>query len=124
MKCDVYYASESQDKYGKIDKSWTVDTTRDCSFYTVSDVSNEDNFTFDDSKFFKLETMLYGRMKLDPRKTSSGLYYPLSHILVTNIRSGTCNDEIFFIEANDDYVGTPTVYEIKTCQPLFRGLLN
>lgn len=123
MQCDLYYATESQDKYGKIDKKWQFDMVERCSFYTTSDKSNDDNFSFNDEKFFKLETMLYGRFATDPRQDSSGLYHPLSHILVHNIRGGTCNTEPFWIETNGDYVGKPTVYEIKTCQP-FVGPFN
>ena len=123
MKCDIYYATESQDKYGKIDKSWVFDMTEDCSFYTLGDVSNANNFTFDDGKFYRLETMLYGRFRTDPRQALDGSYHPLSHILVTNIRGGTCNDEVFFVETNEGYEGKPTIYEIKTCQP-FVGPFN
>lgn len=117
MKCDVYYATEEQDKYGKIVKKWSYDKTQDCSFYTLGDQGNNDNFTFDDQKFFRMETMLFGRVKTDLRVDSSGLYHPSSHILLTNIRGGTCNDEVFFFETNGDYVGNPTIYELKTIQP-------
>lgn len=123
MDCDIYYANESQDKYGKINKRWELDITQRCSFYTLGDQSNENNFSFEDDRFFKLETMLYGRLPKDPRKDSSGQYHPLSHILVHNIRGGTCNTENFWIETNGDYVGKPTVFEIKTCQP-FVGPFN
>lgn len=123
MNCDIYYATESQDQYGGIDKKWQYDESKPCSFYTLSDKSNENNFTFDDSRFYKLETMLYGRLKTDPRKSSSGLYYPLSQILISNIRSSGCSDETFFIETDGDYVGEPTIFEIKSCQP-FVGPFN
>lgn len=117
MKCDVYYAVEAQGKHGSIEKRWEFDSTSPCSFYTIGDKGNDNNFTFDDSRFYRLETMLYGRLKADPRKSSAGLFYPLSHILLTNIRSGTCNDEVFFVETNGSYESVPTIYEIKTCQP-------
>ena len=123
MECDIYYATESQDKYGKIDKRWEFDMSEKCSFYTLGDKSNDDNFSFEDKRFYKLETMLYGRFASDPRKDSSGLYHPLSHILIHNIRGGTCSTETFWIETNGEYVGKPTVFEIKTCQP-FIGPFN
>jgi hypothetical protein len=123
MQCDIYYASESQDKYGKVNKRWSFDMIEPCSFYTLGDKSNDDNLTFEDKKFYKLETMLFGRFSTDPRKDSAGLYHPLSHILVTNIRGATCNEEVFFIESVGDYVGKPTIFEIKTCQP-FIGPFN
>ena len=123
MQCDIYYAIESQDLYGGIDKKWEYDVVEPCSFYTLSDKSNSNNFTYDDNRFYKLETMLYGRFQSDPRKSSSGQYFPLSHILVTNVRASGCNDESFFIETNGDYEGSPTVFELKTCQP-FVGPFN
>lgn len=117
MECDVYYASESQDKYGKVEKTWFVDETLPCSFYTLNDMSNEDNFDFDDKKFYRLETMLVGRTVADLRKSSDGRFFPLSHILVTNIRAAGCDDEVFFVETNGGYESTPTIYEVKSLQP-------
>lgn len=123
MQCDIYYADETQARHGKIEKTWTFDKTERCSFYTLGDKSNDNNFSFDDERFLKLETMLYGRFSKDPRKDSSGEYHPLSHILIHNVRGGTCNTEPFWIETNGDYVGKPTVFELKTCQP-FVGPFN
>ena len=129
MDCDIYYAIDKEDQYGKLEKQWFFDMIEPCSFYTLGDQSNNNNFTFvggTDSmdEFYKLETMLYGRFQTDPRKSSDGKYYPLSHILVTNIRGSTCNTETFFIETHDgDYDAKPTIFEIKTCQP-FVGPFN
>lgn len=117
MVCDIYYASEVQDKYGKVEKTWALDSSVSCSFYTLNDMSNNDNFDFDDKKFYRLETMLVGRTKGDPRKASDGAMYPASHILITNIRAACCNDELFFYETNGGYDSVPTIYEIKSVQP-------
>lgn len=123
MQCDIYYATEDQDEYGGISKKWEFDMIEPCSFYTLGDKGNNNNFTYDDSIFYRLETMLFGRFQSDPRKSSNGLYYPLSHILVTNIRGTGCNEDTFFVETNGNYDSTPTVFEIKTCQP-FIGPFN
>lgn len=127
MDCDIYYAIEQEDKYGKVKKEWFFDMVEPCSFYTLGDQSNNNNFTFTGDnmdQFYKLETMLYGRFQSDPRKGSDGLYHPLSHILVTNIRGSTCNTETFFVETTTGgYESTPTIFEIKTCQP-FVGPFN
>ena len=117
MNCDVYYATESQDKYGKVTKKWQFDMTEQCSFYTLGDESNNENFSFDDKKFYRLETMLFGRVRSDIRQDSNGLYHPMSHILITNIRGGNCNNSVFFYETNGDYEGKPTIFEIKMVQP-------
>lgn len=117
MQCDVYYAMETQDKYGKIVKKWNFDMVEACSFYTLGDQSNADNFNYDDKKFYRMETMLYGRVQTDIRQTSDGSFYPLSHILITNIRGSNCNDVPFFVETNGGYESKPTIFEIKMVQP-------
>lgn len=118
MQCDVYYATEAQDQYGRVTKKWDFDMVEQCSFYTLGDESNNENLTFDDKKFYRLETMLFGRVRTDIRQSSSGLYYPMSHILITNIRGGNCNeDTVFFYETNGNYEGKPTIFEIKMVQP-------
>lgn len=117
MLCDVYYATETQDKYGKVEKKWNLDGSLPCSFYTINDMSNNDNFAFDDKKFYRLETMLIGRTKRDLRTSSEGQFYASSQIIVTNIRASGCNDELFFVETNGGYEATPTIYEIGSIQP-------
>ena len=47
----------------------------------------------------------------------SGLYYPLSSVLVTNIKNNNCQDEAIFIETSGDYVGKPTIFEMHSFQP-------
>jgi len=119
MHCDVYYSLETQDDYGKMVKQWFFDRTENCSIYSISDRSNDENFTFNPASndiFFKLETMLFGRTETDLRKSSNGEYYPLSNILINNIR-GLETDESFFIETVGGFIGTPTLYEIKANQP-------
>jgi hypothetical protein len=66
--------------------------------------------------------MLYGRTQTDLRKSSTGEYYPVSHILVKNIR-GLETDDSFFIETVAGYEGEPTIYELKANQP-FVGPFN
>ena len=119
MHCDVYYSLETQDDYGKMVKQWFFDRIEHCSIFSISDKSNDENFTFNSASndiFFKLETMLYGRTQTDLRKSSNGEYYPLSNILIRNIR-GLEADESFFIETVGGFIGTPTLYEIKANQP-------
>ena len=119
MHCDVYYSVETQDDYGKMVKTWSFDRTEHCSIFSISDRSNDENFTFNPANndiFFKLETMLYGRIQTDLRKSSSGEYHPLSNILINNIR-GLDDDSPFFIETVGGFIGTPTLYEIKANQP-------
>jgi hypothetical protein len=116
MKCDIYYATEDQDKYGKIVKNWSLGNTLDCALYTPDDKKN-DEFKFEDQKFFKLDQILVGRTKQDPRKSDIESYYPMSHILLTNIKSDGCNDELLFFESTETYEKKATIYELRSCQP-------
>lgn len=125
MLCDIYYATEEQDTFGKIKKNWNFDRSEPCTFYSLSDKSNSDNFVYDASQFYKLETMLFGRVRNDARKDSTGFYHPVSHILITNLRSGSiCGDgEAFYVETNNVWEGKPTIFELKMIQP-FVGPFN
>lgn len=121
MDCDVYYAQDIQNEYNEVVKQWEFDATRPCSFYPFGDQNNQ--FAFEDKVFDKMQTAIFGRFKDDIRKASDGVYHPLSHILVTNIRGATCETDMFFIESNGNYVGEPTIFEIKSFQP-FIGPFN
>lgn len=123
MRCDVYYAVESQDKYGKINKSWQFDGTVNCSFYAMNDDSNKDNFQYDDKKFYRMETTLMGRMKTDVRQSSDGKFFPISNVLITNVRAGCEEDSPLYYETNGGYEGKPTVFEVIMVQP-FIGPFN
>lgn len=117
MLCDIYYATETQDDYGMMKKSWRLDQTINCSFYLNKSRENHKDFAFGDEKFYKLESQLSGRTKTDVRQSSYGVYYPVSHILITNIRGGGCDEQLFFYETNDDYEKNPTVFSILMNQP-------
>ena len=117
LKADIYYPQESQDEYGAINKKWDFDQTVPCSFHSIQDKASTKNVGYDsDDQFYMLSSILYGRFKKDPRKSSSGLLYPVSNILIVNVRGGCTNDP-YFVETDGDYVGEPTIFEIKTCQP-------
>lgn len=118
MLCDVYYATESQDSYGKIEKRWSLDSTRVCNLYSVADTNQSDKFGFDEKKFFNLPTAAYGRIKTDIRRSSNGMFFPLSHILITNIRIENCGQpELVMYETVGGYEQEPTIFEPTTVHP-------
>lgn len=118
MICDIYYATESQDSYGKIEKKWAMDSTVSCNLYSVTNTNASNKFGFDDKKFFNLETGIFGRMKADIRKSSDGRFFPLSHILVTNIRVENCGTpELLMYETVGGYEQKPTIFEPTTVHP-------
>ena len=118
MLCDVYYASETQDSYGRIEKRWSLDSTRFCNLYSIADNNQADKFAYDEKKFFNLETGVYGRIKTDVRQSEDGRFFPLSHILITNVRIKNCDSEqLLMYETNGGYQQTPTIFEPRTVHP-------
>lgn len=118
MLCDIYYASETQDSYGRMEKRWSLDSTRSCNLYSMADLNQADKFGFDEKKFFNLETGVYGRIKTDIRKSEDGRFFPLSHILITNIRVKTCDGyESLMYETDGGYDSSPTIFEPRTVHP-------
>jgi hypothetical protein len=114
MTCDIYYSTEIQNKYGKMEKTWIKNRSSFCSFYYPT--AKKENFKYEDQQFYKLDTYLLGRAQKDPRLSNSGEYYPLSHILITNIKNANCGDSgALYIETNK--VATPTIFEIRSVLP-------
>ena len=117
MLCDVYYATEEQDKFGAMVKTWTKDREVSCELYMIDKISDRNNFTFDDPEFYRINNLLRGRAVEDIRKDALGIYHPLSHIVVTNVRTGKPVEDNVFVMTNGDYIGKPIVYAVSTCNP-------
>jgi hypothetical protein len=117
MAADLYYAVERQLPNGKMQKEWFLDRTIRGNFHFYKTRRKEHEFKYDKDNFYKLDTTLVGRTHVDVRKSSDEEYFPLSHIIMTNIRPGDCNDDAisYYIEADNSE--TPTLFEIRTAVP-------
>lgn len=113
MSLDFYYATETQDKYGMEDKSWQWDQTLDGYVEILGTVSKDALKT---QMFNQYEDKLIGRTRVDPRVSVNGIYYPITSILVTNIRNTKTSEE-YYIEAAGDREGKSTIYEIFAVEP-------
>ena len=113
MSLDFYYATETQDKYGIEDKSWQWDQTLQGYAEILGSVDKEALKT---GKFNEYEDKLIGRTKVDPRLSINGIYYPITSILVTNIRNTKTSDE-YYIEAAGEREGKSTIYEVFAVEP-------
>jgi len=109
MHLDIYYATKAQDKYGKQEKVWQLDRTLRGFAETVG---SEDKT----KTFFEYQGKLIGRTKVDPRISSDGELYPITDILITNIRDIKTSVE-YYIETYGDRSGLSTVYEISAIEP-------
>ncbi len=113
MSMDFYYASEQQNKYGQEEKIWEFDQTLAGYAEILGAVDKEALKT---GKFFEYNDKLIGRTKVDPRVSINGIYYPITSILVTNIRDKkTCQP--YYIEAAGEREGKSTIYEVFAIEP-------
>jgi len=109
MNFDIYYAKKNQDDYGKQVKEWRLDQTLRGFVETVG---SEDK----SKTFFEYKGKLVGRTVEDPRTSLEGFQYPITDILITDIRDiKTCKE--FYIETYGDRKGKSTLYEISAIEP-------
>lgn len=113
MYLDIYYATEKQNKYGQEEKNWCLNQTLDGYVEVLGSVDKEALKT---GRFFEYSDKLIGRTKKDPRISINGIYYPITSILVTNIRDKKSN-ESYYIEAAGQREADPTVYEVFAIEP-------
>lgn len=113
MKMDIYYATESQDKFGKEVKSWEFDRSLVGYAEILGSVSRDG---LKASQFFEYEGKLIGRTKQDPRKSLEGIDYPITSIIITDIRDAA-TDVQFYTESFGDRTGESTIFEIMSIEP-------
>lgn len=113
MKMDIYYATESQDKFGKEVKTWIADRTLLGYAEILGSVSKDG---LKNSQFFEYEGKLIGRTKEDPRTSLEGLNYPITSIIITNIRDAGTDTE-YYTESYGDRSGLSTIFEIMAVEP-------
>ena len=109
MNFDIYYSKNKQDKYGEIKKDWRLDQTLRGFVETIG---SEDK----SKTFFEYKGQLVGRTAKDPRVSVEGFSYPITDILITNIRDVKTRTE-FYIETYGERKGKSTIYEISAIEP-------
>ena len=110
---DIYYSTESQDKFGKEVKEWHLDRT---SLGYAEVLGSVDKDGLKATQFFEYEGKLIGRTKNDPRISTEGLNYPITSIIITNIRDAKTGLH-FYTESAGDRSGESTVFELMAVEP-------
>lgn len=113
MNLDIYYATESQDKFGKEIKEWTLDRTLS-GYAEILGAVDKDGLKA--SQFFEYEGKLIGRTKEDPRISMQGINYPITSIIITNIVDKKTGLQ-FYTESYGDRSGESTIFEIMAVEP-------
>lgn len=113
LLADVYYPMVDQViGYGSVKKTWILDRSIACSFASASlnakeDVKPEVNIVIDNS--------IVGRSRSDITNSSRGDLYPMTNILITNIRDNLGN--IIYNESSGPRAGKATIFEVATMNP-------
>lgn len=113
MKMDIYYSTEDQDKFGKDVKTWTMDRTL-VGYAEILGAVDRDGLKA--GQFFEYEGKLIGRTKEDPRISMEGLNYPITNMIITDIRNASTGQE-FYTESSGDRSGLSTIFEIMAVEP-------
>ena len=110
---DIYYSTESQDKFGKEVKEWQLDRTS-LGYAEILGAVDKDGLKT--GKFFEYEGKLIGRTKNDPRTSMEGINYPITSILITNIKDAKTGLN-FYTESVGDRSGESTIFELMAVEP-------
>jgi len=113
MDLDIFYSTEKQDKYGRENKMWSLGQTLDGYAEILGAVDRQALVT---EQFFEYRDKLIGRTKKDPRESMEGLYYPITSLIITNIRDKRTQKE-FYTESYGERQGRSTLYEIFAIEP-------
>lgn len=113
MNMDIYYSTESQDKFGKEVKEWQLDRTS-LGYAEILGAVDKDGLKT--GKFFEYEGKLIGRTKNDPRTSMEGINYPITSILITNIKDAKTGLN-FYTESVGDRSGESTIFELMAVEP-------
>ena len=120
MSADIYYAEEVQSSYGNMVRRWSFDRTVKCSAISeLVDAMIAPELKVK-NKSFDYSSNIAFRLQEDVRKSSSGKYYPITAIAITNIKDPS-GEPAWINGENLKYEegATKTKYEIKTIVPSF-----
>jgi hypothetical protein len=112
LKADIYYSSNTQDSFGTILRTWVYDREIPCGVISKS-LGRDPELTPDLLMKFKDDLSL--RTPEDIRVSAANAEYPLTEILVTNIRNS--DGLVIWQEYGAEFAGMPTAYEVRTVAP-------
>jgi hypothetical protein len=113
MKADIYYPVISQTDYGQATKKWVLDRVIILNATPVGGAGQED---IKPEIFLQYENKLVGRVKEDPRMSTSNGSNAITNILIANIRNA--QDTLIYKETAGVRAGRGTIYELGTVEPM------
>lgn len=112
LKADIYYATESQNDFGEIDREWELDRVIRVDMNMSTNYKDQQ---VQPDQFFWIQDMLNGMTPTDIRVSEGGTLYSLTNIIITNIRN--TQDVVTYSESAGERAGSPTLYEVSGLLP-------
>jgi hypothetical protein len=113
MKADIYYPVITQTDYGQATKKWVLDRVIILNATPVGGAGQED---IKPEILLQYENKLIGRIKEDPRISTSNGSNAITNILIANIRNA--QDNLIYKETAGVRAGRGTIYELGTVEPM------
>lgn len=117
MQGDIFFAKESQDKFGKVNKSWIYDRTIQGYFYTYGSSTSSKPKGVDPAAIIELRDKIEGRISENPLQKEDGTYRPYNAILITNIRDMRTQEPFFLDVSRQNKQTFSTQFEFHFVHP-------
>ena len=117
MTADIYYATKSQNDFGELQRSWTMDRSINCSAIKENPQSQM-RTQLTSEKFLEYDVKINMRTNENIYKSLDGTHYRPTDILVRNIKDPF--GSIAWTETDTE----PTNFEIDTIELMFDAVHN
>lgn len=117
MTADIYYATQEQNDFGEIIKTWERDRSVNCSAIKQNPNSRTPNYV-NPSTNLEYDIIINFRTNEDIQISSQDEDYKVTDILITNIKDA--NGNVIWKEDRN----SPTVFEIRAIEPMMDILSN
>jgi len=109
MSADIYYATQTQNDFGEMVRSWTLDRTIKCS--AIKPTIRTPNF-IDTTTNFEYDILINFRTNEDIQISNNNDTYKVTEILISNIKD-TSGNVVWKEDASN-----PTLFEIRAVEPM------
>jgi hypothetical protein len=113
MTAEIFYAETRQNDFGTMERTWVFDRTVKCSAVSAMADKTLNSELKSTNAFFQYNSDIAFRTSDDIQRKKGGTYYPITEVLVTNIKDSEGN--VVWTEREDSY----TQYEIQSFVPSY-----
>lgn len=113
MTADIYYAETKQNAFGTMEKTWVYNRTIDCSAISALADKTLTGELRTKGAFFNYNSDMAFRTNENIQKNKGGRYYPITEILITNIKDQNGNQ--VWTEGETE----KTQYEVQSFVPSY-----